>query len=438
MPSNNDFEIANLGPCKFDSPLLGFRHPDGRTFAFASDDERVLIDHRVTSQRATAGETDVPPSLERAGARRKVFFEPEKTTVGIVTCGGLCPGLNNVIRDITMTAKFQYGVKQVLGFLYGYRGLVEKDSHVELTPKGVKDIHELGGTVLGTSRGHQDAGRMADRLEELGVNILFAIGGDGTMRGALVLSEEIRRRNLKIALVGIPKTIDNDFRFMDQSFGFVTAYSKALEAIDSAHREAEAALHGIGLVKLMGRHSGFIACAATLASNQVNFALIPELPFRLEGPNGFLEALRRRFEVRDHAVVVVGEGAGQDLLEAAGERRDASGNVVLGDIGTFLGRRIKEYFKALGMDVILKYIDPSYMIRSVKASPPDSFLCTSLAINAVHAAMCGKTDMVIAVWHRALVHVPMRQVISERHVVDPAGPLWLSVLGTTGQPSAFY
>ena len=438
MLSKKDFEIADLGPCEIDSPFLKLSYPDGGTFAFTGDDERILVDHRIASLRESTGETDSLPSFESAGARRKIFFNPEKTTVGVVTCGGLCPGLNNVIRDIVMTARHMYGVRRVLGFRYGYRGLVEKESHVELTPESVSEIHEMGGTILGSSRGSQDTCKMVDKLVELGVNVLFVIGGDGTMKGALALSDEIRKRGLKIAVVGIPKTIDNDFKFMDQSFGFVTAYSKALEAIDSAHREAQAAPNGIGLVKLMGRHSGFITCAATLASNQVNFTLIPEVPFELEGPNGFLEALRKRLELRDHAVIVVAEGAGQNLFGDTGSQRDPSGNIVMGDIGVMLTQRIKENFKDIDMDINLKYIDPSYIIRSIKASPPDSVLCTSLAIHALHAAMSGKTEMVIALWHRALVHIPMRQAILERNVVDTSGPYWLSVLGTTGQPLAFY
>jgi 6-phosphofructokinase 1 len=438
MPSNEDYQIRTLGPCEFDSPLLNLRHPEGRDFAFATDDERVLVRHRLSLLRDAQGRIDDLPAFELAGARRKIFFDPQKTTAAMVTCGGLCPGLNNVIRDLVMTTKLQYGVRRVIGFRYGYRGLAEKDLYVELRHEDVKDMHELGGTILGTSRGPQDTSTMVATLQELGVDILFTIGGDGTMKGALALGDEIRKRGLKMAVVGIPKTIDNDFKFMDQSFGYTTAYSKAIDAIDSAHWEAQACPNGIGLVKLMGRHSGFIACAATLASNQVNFTLIPEVPFKLDGPNGFLEALRRRFELRDHAVIVVAEGAGQDLLEGVGGERDASGNVVLGDIGRFLAERIRDYFKTIKIEINLKYIDPSYMIRSIKASPPDSVLCTSLAVNATHAAMCGRTEIVVAQWHRALVHVPMRLVTGERHTVNPAGPMWLSVLGTTGQPLAFY
>jgi 6-phosphofructokinase 1 len=435
MLRKSDFDIPDLGPREVDSPLLELRYPDGRAFNFADDEQRVLVDHRIASLKDASSRLEDLPSLERAGARRKILFDPSKTTVGIVSCGGLCPGLNNVIRDTVLSCRLQYGVKKTLGFLYGYRGLA-KESYIELTPERVSDIHKLGGTILGTSRGPQDPARMVDTLERLGVGVLFTVGGDGTMKGALEICRVISERGLKISVVGVPKTIDNDFKYMDSSFGYITAYSKALEAIDAAHREAEAHPNGLGLVKLMGRHSGFIACAATLASNQVNFTLIPEVPFRLDGPNGLLAALEKRFERRNHAVVVVAEGAGQDIAEGPRPGPDASGNPGLVDIGSFLKDRIKEHFRSAGLELTLKYIDPSYIIRSLRASPADSVLCTSLAINAVHAAMCGKTETVVGVWHRAFVHVPMRRAISETNRVDPAGPLWLNVLGTTGQPLA--
>jgi 6-phosphofructokinase 1 len=278
---------------------------------------------------------------------------------------------------------------------------------------------------------------MVDRLVALGIRILFVIGGDGSMRGALAIAEELRRRALAIAVVGIPKTIDNDLQFMDRSFGYQTAFGEAVRAIDCAHREAKGAPNGIGLVKVMGRHSGFIACSAALASGDANFVLIPEMPFRLEGEKGLLAVLRRRLERRAHAVVVVAEGAGQELIEGVGEERDASGNVKLRDIGVFLAERIREHFAATGFESNLKYIDPSYIIRSVPANPADAVFCTGLGLNAVHAAMCGKTEMMLGMWHQRLVHLPIRQAISARNRVELTGSLWLSVLGATGQPLAF-
>lgn len=431
------FAIPTLGPCEVESPLAAFHDPEGKTIDFVEDSECILVDDTVRAVRAHAARGGPCLALELAGPRRRIFFEPGRVRMGMVTCGGLCPGLNNVIRSLVMAAEWHYRVERFFGFRYGYAGLAAPGGEVALDAESVSEIHKLGGTVLGSSRGHQDAHRMVDRLVALGINILFVIGGDGSMRGALAIAEEVRQRGLKLAVVAIPKTIDNDLRFMDQSFGYQTAFSEAVRAIDCAHREAKGAPHGIGLVKLMGRHSGFIACSAALASGDANFVLIPEVPFRLEGPQGFLAVLHRRLERRQHAVIVVAEGAGQDLIESQGEERDASGNVKLRDIGPFLADRIKAHFAGIGFEANLKYIDPSYIIRSVPANPADAVLCTGLGLNAVHGAMCGKTEMVLGMWHRRLVHVPIRQAISERNHVDPTGPLWLSVLGATGQPLAF-
>jgi 6-phosphofructokinase 1 len=418
--------------------LQNLKDPQGGTFTFVDEKEHILVDHRLS--RISKSKDDIMnlAALELAGPRNKIYFNPSGVTIGIVTCGGLCPGLNNVIRDIVMGATYHYGVRKIIGFRYGYRGLATDGLHVELTPEIVNEIHELGGSILASSRGNQDVARMVDRLVDLEINILFIIGGDGSMRGALAIANEIKKRNLKIGIIGVPKTIDNDFKFMDQSFGYMTAYSMALDALDGAHREAQGAPNGVGLVKLMGRHSGFIACAATLASNHVNFILIPEVPFKLEGPHGFLEALRKRLERRQHALIVTAEGSGQDLWDSSKQETDASGNIKLKDIGTFLVDQIKNYFKEINREVNIKYIDPSYIIRSVKASPPDSVLCTALALDAVHAGMAGKTEMVVAIWHHELVHIPIKQVISKPNQVDPKGPLWLSVLGSTGQPLSFY
>lgn len=432
MPS--EFDVPNLGPCTVPSPLARYHDHEGRTLEFVDDRERILVDDRLcrVSDRCDAGGGF--PALELAGPRRQLFFEPGRVRIGIVTCGGLCPGLNNVIRSVVMSAEFHYRAEKIFGFRHGYAGLVQPNGWIELDSELVSNIHRLGGSILSSSRGPQDPARMVDRLVELGVNILFVVGGDGTMRGALAIADELRARDLKIAVVGIPKTIDNDLRFLDQSFGFETAFSQAVQAIDAAHAESKGAPNGIGLVKLMGRHSGFIACAAAVASGEANFVLIPEVPFRLEGPNGLLAVLRRRLERRRHAVIVVAEGAGQDLFAEAAAARDASGNVKLHDIGAFLARRIPEHFRAAGFEVNLKYIDPSYIIRSVPANPSDAVFCATLGLNAVHAGMAGKTEMLLGQWHNRLVHVPIAAAIAQRNRVDPTGPLWLSVLGVTGQP----
>jgi 6-phosphofructokinase 1 len=323
-------------------------------------------------------------------------------------------------------------VKKIYGFPYGYEGLSPKFGHkpIELTPEVVVNIDEMGGTILGSSRGNQDISEMVDTLEKMNIGILFTIGGDGTQRGALAINEEARRRGIRLSVIGIPKTIDNDVSFIQKTFGFETAVTEATRATYAAHSEAEGARNGVGLVKLMGRDSGFIAAFTSIVDGQVNFCLVPEVPFTLDG---FLKALKARIERRKHAVVVVAEGAGQNLMETTGER-DASGNIRYGDIGLFLRDAIKEHFKKIGMEMNLKYIDPSYIIRSVPANPHDSALCLVFGHNAVHAGMAGRTGIIIGFWNQRFTHVPISLAVSARKKIDPGGWVWSSVLSSTGQP----
>jgi 6-phosphofructokinase 1 len=399
---------------------------------YVEDDKRVLYHSDLGKVEAIVENGKKPPCFEMAGPREKIYFDPSKIKCGIVTCGGLCPGLNDVIRAIVLSLHHHYGVRTVFGFRYGYEGLSYRHAHtpMELTPEVVQDIHQRGGTMLGSSRGSQDVSEMVDTLEQMNVGILFTIGGDGTLRGASAIADEIGRRNLKIGVIGIPKTIDNDISYMERSFGFFTAVSEATKAIYAAHSEAEGARNGIGLVKLMGRHSGFIAAFATLANSDVNFCLVPEVRFALEP---FLESLRQRLETRHHAVVVVAEGAGQDLMEGTLER-DASGNIRFGDIGVFLKDQITTYFKNAGMEATLKYIDPSYAIRSIPSTPADSAFCLMLGHNAVHAGMAGRTNMVVGFWKAEFTHVPISAAVSKRKEIDPKDKLWTGVLSSTGQP----
>ncbi len=443
-PRPDDLHIKTLGPCRIDSPLSqpctprcesesDFFHPA----TFVEDTERVLLEDRL--DRIAETSTANLSAFELAGPRRNIFFDPSKLAAGIVTCGGLCPGLNDVIRGLVMELHYRYGVRKVLGFRYGYAGLIPQCGHevLTLTPEGVKNVHETGGTMLGTSRGNQNKSDVVDCLERMGVNVLFALGGDGTLRGAKQIVAEIERRGREIAVVGIPKTIDNDIQYIDKSFGFDTAVHTAFYAVRCAHTEAEAAVNGVGLVKLMGRDSGWIACHTALATSLANFVLIPEVPFSLLGPQGFLPCLKARLQRRKHACIIVSEGAGQELIAGDTLGTDASGNVRYKDIGLFLKRQIRDYLSAEGMEHTVKYIDPSYMIRSLPATPNDSLYCLRLAQAAVHAAMTGRTDMVVARWREQFVHVPISLATAGRKTVDPDGDLWLSVLENTGQPTVF-
>jgi len=420
--------VETLGECTIKSP--------DRYRRFVKDRDRVLYDvdcERVT-RNVKANEELL--SFERAGPRENIFFDPSRATAAVVTCGGLCPGLNDVIRSLFHQLHHGYQLKEVLGFRDGYQGL-DPDAHrkpILLTTDFVDNIHQHGGTVLGTSRGPVDVGRAVDNLVALGVNILFTIGGDGTQRGGNDLFQEARKRGHALAVVGIPKTVDNDVAFVSRTFGYLTAIEEAAGVLQRAHTEARSVPNGISLVKLMGRHAGFIAAGATIASQDVNFTLIPEVPFQLDGERGFLVALERRMLNRGHAVVVVAEGAGQDLLANAEAQRDASGNVRLQDIGPFLRDRIEAHFQARGVPAVMRYFDPSYFVRSSPANAEDAILCDLFARNAAHAAMAGKTGLVIGFLHERFIHVPIELLASQQKRLDPEGPFWSAVLATTGQP----
>jgi 6-phosphofructokinase 1 len=418
-------EITSLGEPRFPSPVRR-----------AVNEKLRVPEHIVT-------DPDLSPAdnllFEVAGPRSGIFFDPAVTRAGIVTCGGLCPGLNDVIRSVFLELHFIYGVREVLGFRDGYKGLDPERGKppILLTPGIVDDIHMEGGTVLGTSRGPVDVKAAVDNLISLGVNILFTVGGDGTQRGGNELYQESRRRGHLLSVVGIPKTIDNDVPFVTRSFGYLTAVQEAGKVLECAHTEARSVENGIALVKLMGRHAGFIAAGATISNQDVNFTLIPEVPFNLDGTGGFLSVLKKRIQDRSHALIVVAEGAGQDLLSADKAEYDASGNLKIKDIGLYLRERIEQYFKSEKIPVVMRYIDPSYIVRSSRANSEDSILCDLFARYAVHAAMAGKTGLVIGYLHDQFIHVPIELLTSRKKSIDPDGFQWGAVLAATGQPERF-
>jgi len=418
-----DTTIEKLGPRKLDSRL---------PFKVFADNRRI----KLFLDREHAEELTTPVSVEFqvAGPRQKLYFDPSRAKCAIVTCGGLCPGINDVIRALVMEAHHQYNVPAILGISYGLEGFIPEYRHKvwELTPNMVSDMHLYGGTMLGSSRGPQSSEAIVDSLERMNISCLFIIGGDGTMKAASSIVEEIRSRNLRISVIGIPKTIDNDINFISQSFGFETAVGQATEAIQCAHTEAQGAYNGIGLVKLMGRESGFIAAQATLSLKEVNFVLIPEAPFILDGPGGLLPALGQRLASRQHAVIVAAEGAGQHLMQQ-GANTDASGNVVLNDVLIFLKDAIQGYFKKKSIPITLKTIDPSYIIRSVPANANDRVYCGFLGQHAVHAAMAGKTNMVVAKIMDRYVHVPLDLIVNKRRRLNIHSDFWRAVLESTGQ-----
>ncbi len=429
---NSDFFVKSLGTPRFDSPLLVY---EDMGFRFHSDEERILLDPTLENFIKYRENSLVPPSFERAGPRKSIYFNPQNTRVAILTAGGLSPGLNDVIRALVMELYYRYRVDKIYGIRYGFQGFL-KEAHIKpllLDPQIVEKIHTEGGTILGSSRGYIPSEAILTRLLELNIDILFTIGGDGTLRASLDLAELIEKNGYPISVVSVPKTIDNDISYIEKTFGYETAFSLAVSSISGAHVEAKGAYNGIGLVKLMGRHSGYIASSAALAHNDANFVLIPEVPFDMPGENGFLSHLEKRLKARGHAVIVVAEGAGQEFFIEE-HQKDASGNVKLFDIGRYMYDEIKKHFKSINMDMTVKYFDPSYLIRSLPATPSDSIFCADLARCAVHAGMAGKTSMVVGMWNTIMTNVPIQLAISRRKTVDPYGNLWLSVIEATGQP----
>ncbi len=428
--------IPALGAAKIPTPVQ--RRADGAgDTSFVTDDNRIIIEvnDRLIAELIKDGQS--LPCFELAGPRRQIFFDPSKLKCALVSCGGLCPGLNDIIRSIVLELNYGYGVRNIFGIRYGLQGFIPRYGHelIDLTPQSVVNIHDRGGTVLGSSRGPQDIDDIIDSLERMNIGLLFMIGGDGTLKAAGRLADTIIERGLKIGVIGVPKTIDNDIHMVTRSFGFDTAVDVATKAIIGASNEAEGYPNGIGLIKLMGRHSGFIAATAVLAQQDVNFVLIPEVDFDLEGPHGLLSALEKRLADRKHAVIVVAEGAGQKFFEEEKNELDASGNIKLKDIGLYLRSTISAYFAGKGIEISVKYIDPSYMIRSLPANANDRVFCNFLGRNAVHAGMAGKTSMLVGHWNNQFVHLPLKLIAEQRKKVNPKGSLWRSVLEATGQGS---
>ena len=415
--TRHSFEVARLGECKIDSPL--------EMIDFIREGERIIYSPNIST--IVSNKDDIW-SFEMAGPSAKIFHDPAWTKAAILTAGGLCPGLNDVIKALTRTLLRQYNVPVVYGIRYGYRGLNPKFKlePVTLTDDDVDSIHDQGGSILGSSRGEQPVDVMVETLARKNINLLFCIGGDGTLRCAHEIAGEIKRRKLAISVVGVPKTIDNDIEFIDKTFGFETAVYVATSFISGAHAEAKGAYNGVGLIKVMGRDSGFIAAYAALANSDINYCLVPEEPFVLEGdaPNALLPHLERRLRAKNHAVIIVAEGAGQNLFEDQSETRDASGNKLHKDIGVFLKDKINSYFKNKGLEISVKYFDPSYMIRSVAAQGTDAVFCQMLAQNAVHAAMSGHTDMVVGHWNEKFTYVPIALATRQRKTIDLKGQLW--------------
>ncbi len=423
--THKDLQVEKLGKSKITSPL--------KETTFEKEDASVVYSNDPAKLQQECNNGGIL-KLQKAGPREKIFFDPSWCKAAILTAGGLCPGLNDVIKGLTLTLKTRYHIPIVYGIKYGYQGLNPEFGHepIILEADLVDNIHDEGGTILGSSRGRQPEDIMVDTLVRRNINMLFCIGGDGTLRCAHDIALEVKKRKLSISVIGIPKTIDNDINLIDKTFGFETAIYATNSVITAAHNEARGALNGIGLIHVMGRDSGFIAAYAALANSHINYCLIPEEKFNLEkGENALFPELKKRLKKSKHAVIIVAEGAGQDLIKEGDGKKDKSGNILHQDIGLYLKEAIAKGGKKLGFDTNIKYFDPSYMIRSLPAHGTDAVFCLMLAQNAAHAAMSGCTDVVIGHWNDAFTNVPIPLTSTVRKKININGPLWRSVKSVT-------
>lgn len=395
------------------------------------DNEYVLLDIVRRSGLKTSAH-----SFIRAGPRKHIMWESNEVNAAIVTCGGLCPGMNDVISELFTTLYYNYGVDTIYGIRNGLRGFWDGQymPYIQLTPEKIHGIYELGGTVLGSSRGGFDIDKIMNNLIKHNINQIYIIGGDGTHRAADRIALEAKNRKLKISVIGIPKTIDNDLGVIDRSFGFSTAVTEARKAIQAAVVEASCAPYGIGIVQLMGRHAGYIAAHATLSARQVDICLIPEIQFPMTGDNGVCGLTEYVLRRQGYAVIVVAEGAGSDLVKTA-VQYDEGGNKKLPDIGKFMQSEMSQYFKSKKLDVSIKLIDPSYMIRAVPADASDAVYCQSIAQNAVHGAMAGYTGFSSGLVNNRTVLIPFDLIsATSPSYLNPDGRTWERVLSLTHQP----
>ncbi|CAL5226255.1 g9100 [Coccomyxa viridis] len=425
---------------------------------FVSDDDRVALNCITFASASSAGALCDQPTMAgrvgreeslpisnvgsegpllptrwavRAGSRKSVFFDSKETTAAIVTCGGLCPGLNDVIQGLVLKLA-DYGVPEgnILGIRYGFRGFYEGHQPVVLTKKSVDDIQLQGGTILGTSRGGADMRRIAESIGSRRIDMVFVVGGNGGNAGANAIYRECFAINVICSVIALPKSIDNDLLLVERCFGFDTAVEQSQHALMAAKVESSSAYQGIGLVKLMGRQSGFVAMEASMASGLVDICLIPEVPFVLRGDSGLLSYVQHLLDVQGHAVICVAEGAGQDLLAEGEQDVDLSGNPILQDIGSWLRNQLVSTF----VDADLKYIAPSYMIRSTTTTATDRVYCKVLAHNAVHAAFAGFTGITVGLVNTHHVYLPIPVVIQSPRQVDPRGEMWHQLLDSNCQP----
>jgi 6-phosphofructokinase 1 len=331
-----------------------------------------------------------------------------KGTIGVLTGGGDCPGLNAVIRAIVRRGE-QLGYK-ILGVKDGWKGMLKADAE-PLTLASISGILPRGGTILGTSRTNplkkeEDKKTLLANLKTMGIDFLVAIGGEDTLGVARKLAGE----NVKV--VGVPKTIDNDVEGTDQTFGFDTAVSIVTENIDRLHTTAESH-HRVIVVEVMGRHAGWIAMISGLAGG-ADCILIPEEPRTLDDICGTIQ--RRQARGKRFSIVCASEGfqlKGQDELVTKDQQLDAFGHVLLGGIGDRLAKLIEKQTGYETRSTVLGHIQ-----RGGSPTAFDRVLGTRYGVKAVDLIEEGKLGHMVCLKGNEITSIPLLEAMTQLKLVD--------------------
>ncbi len=343
--------------------------------------------------------------------------------IGILTGGGDCPGLNAVIRSIAKPAMGHFNAT-VIGIIDGFEGLVENRSR-ELTPIDVLGIINQGGTILGTSNkgdpfhfpmGERNNVRIVDASEQvlatirnLKLDVLIAIGGDGTMTISHKLSE------MGVNVIGVPKTIDNDLMATDITFGHDSARAVATDAIDRLQTTASAH-HRVMVVETMGRYAGWIALGAGVAGG-ADIVLIPEIPFSWDS---IYEAVLKRSKGAKFSIVSVAEGAkpkGGDVSVRELDRKRTD-PVRLGGIGETVAKKIEDETGLETRTTVLGHVQ-----RGGSPTAYDRILATRFGAVALQAASRGEFGVMASLRQNQVVTVPLKDAVGKQRLVSPDSQL---------------
>lgn len=476
--------------------------------SFREESDTIIVDARSRYHCTSGGKNkccleNIGLTFPEAGPRENLVYPMESRDgatdslqVGVLVSGGIAPGINAVIKGIVdRHTLYSNHAKEnddtsydleIIGYRDGFSGLLS-GSHIKLNRKKVRDFANKGGSLLGTSRYHplldlDDPGKRDSAVRDIisnlkDIDILYVIGGDGSMRAAHMIWTRAQRMHAegeasKLSVVAIPKTMDNDILWVWQSFGFMSAVEKAKQFVLQLHTEASSNPR-LGIMQLFGSDSGFVVTHAALASGVCDYVLIPEADFSMEVLCEFIKKkLKSRYKrgqdgKSPFGMILMAETAiPRDGINSPGCKYIDDPDVGLEKeekiaIEKFIadGRRVQgqtqDALRRGGIKIISRVVqkeirqmkpgqywekfrvftnEPRHLIRAIDPSVQDVIFGQRMGTLAVDNAMAGYTDFMISQWLTEYVLVPLKLVVLGRKRVPQKGIFWKSVLANTGQP----